>query len=199
MWEAALSEGWLLLIFVMALVATAVAFSLYCVVQPDLQSNQGQQREQRVRLMPRGKLEHEQVEKGIGLSSTFKHQPVMSWLTVFVALRHKLIIGGTQSGKTTLNHYNAIERARTGELVYVADPDARPGMWPGCRVVGGGDDYTAIERLAVEVAEEVAHRRRLRAQGQRKFRRLTVVVCELQDVIRECASMRQLVGRYLIN
>ena len=89
---------------------------------------------------------------------------------------HRLIIGHTRGGKTTLMHHMATSWAAHGERVLVADPDAAPGLWPGCAVAGAGDDLEAIGELLNQVQGEVTHRRADRAQGVREFAPLHLVV-----------------------
>ena len=96
---------------------------------------------------------------------------------------HRLIIGHTRGGKTTLIHHMATAWAARGERVLVADPDAAPGLWPGCAVAGAGDDLEAIGELLTQVQGEVTHRRAERAQGVREFAPLHLVVDEAQDVL----------------
>ena len=96
---------------------------------------------------------------------------------------HRLIIGHTRGGKTTLIHSMATNWAARGERVLVGDPDAAPGLWPGCEVAGAGDDIAAIGELLSVVRGEVTIRRKARAQGVRTFPVLHVVIDEAQDVL----------------
>lgn len=86
--------------------------------------------------------------------------------------------GPKRSGKTVLAHYFAIRRARRGDRVIVFDPDARPGMWPGCEVYGGGDNWPEVIRLMTEVSGEITARRESRTRGNRVFNGMTVVFSE---------------------
>jgi hypothetical protein len=105
---------------------------------------------------------------------------------------HLLVIGHTGGGKTVLIHEFACHMAELGNEVVVADPDAAPGQWPGCSVVGHGDDYLAITQKFVEIAASVKARRQARAHGQRSFPSLYLVVDEVADVMRECEMFRAL-------
>lgn len=96
---------------------------------------------------------------------------------------HRLIIGHTRGGKTTLIHHLATSWAARGERVLVGDPDAAPGLWPGCEVRGAGDDVASIGELLGIVAAEVEQRRQQRAQGVRQFAPLHLVIDEAQDVL----------------
>lgn len=96
---------------------------------------------------------------------------------------HRLIIGRSRGGKTTLIHEMATSWASQGERVMVIDPDAAPGQWPGCRVVGGGDDLEAAKQVLDLTAAEVTRRRQLRKQGQREFAPMHLVIDEAHDVL----------------
>lgn len=107
---------------------------------------------------------------------------------LFTALEerpHQLLIGHTGGGKTTVLHELATGWAASGQRVMVCDPDAAPGQWPGCRVVGGGDDYEAIAKVLDLTMAEVKRRRQLRKEGQRHFAPIRLVVDESADVIGE--------------
>lgn len=96
---------------------------------------------------------------------------------------HRLIVGHTGGGKTTLMHHLATGWAAQGQQVVVIDPDAAPGQWPGCAVAGGGDDRDAAARTLASVAQTVAARRRDRAQGRRTFPPMHLVIDEAHDVL----------------
>lgn len=113
-------------------------------------------------------------------------------LPALVQARHVLIIGQSGAGKTVLSHAIASVRATRKQRVIVCDPDARPGMWPGCEVVGAGDDFTAVENTLRIVQQEVEQRRQARAEGERDFPPLTLVMSEASDVIAECPTARVL-------
>lgn len=121
-----------------------------------------------------------------GAQSRHAAPPATEGAELFDALEsspHRLIIGHTRGGKTTLVHHMATAWAARGERVLVADPDAAPGLWPGCEVRGHGDNVAAIGELLQVVAGEVETRRQLRAQGVRRFEPLHFVVDEAQDVL----------------
>lgn len=98
---------------------------------------------------------------------------------------HRLLVGHTGGGKTTLLHELATGWAYSGQKVMVCDPDAAPGLWPGCRVVGANDDYTAIGKVLHATQELIVRRRQQRSEGQRTFAPVHLVIDEVQDVIAE--------------
>jgi hypothetical protein len=105
------------------------------------------------------------------LLATLKDQP------------HRLVIGHTRGGKTTLLHKLATDWAAAGARVVVCDPDAAPGLWPGCEAAGHGDDQAAIAQMLHAVRAEVQTRRAQRAQGVRRFAPLHLVIDEAHDVV----------------
>lgn len=99
---------------------------------------------------------------------------------------HLLVIGHTNGGKTTLVHAIAQEWARAGSTVVVCDPDASPGLWPTCDVVGSGDDWGEIVEKITYLQEEVAFRRQLRKDGHYGFEPTYIVMSEFADIARNC-------------
>jgi energy-coupling factor transporter ATP-binding protein EcfA2 len=119
-------------------------------------------------------------------------------LDVLDPVLHLLVVGHSGGGKTTLIHALACQWAEHGRRVLVLDPDAAPGVWPGCQVVGGGDNWPAIERALTSVREIVARRRQARANGEtRQFTTLCVIMDEYADVVRHVAPARELVETIL--
>jgi hypothetical protein len=117
-----------------------------------------------------------------------------AWLDRLVRALHLLFIGHTGGGKTTLVHWLATRRAELGTRVIVCDPDAAPGLWPGCEVYGYGNDFTAINTALGMVAQEVERRRKLRGSGQqRQFPPLHLVIDEYQDTATDCPLAKELV------
>jgi len=96
---------------------------------------------------------------------------------------HRLILGHTRGGKTTLIHDMATNWSKEGAKVIVCDPDAMPGIWPGCTVVGYGNDIEKIEQIFAVTLHEYERRQKLRGAGQREFSPIHLIVDEAQDVI----------------
>lgn len=109
-----------------------------------------------------------------------QHSPLFSALDQCI---HELYIGYTNGGKTTLMHERAAQWRTSGHPVLVCDPDAAPGLWPGCRVVGGGDNFEAIGVALGVVEQQITRRRQERAAGRRSFPLMYVVLDEVQDTI----------------
>jgi hypothetical protein len=127
-----------------------------------------------------------------GESPPALHQPG-DLLPYLGGSNHLLVIGHSRGGKTTLMHELARRWRSEGGRVVVADPDASPGMWPGCIVYGGGDDFAAIAGGLAKVDQEVTRRRTRRRQGQRAFPPLYLVLDEAQDTVREVAGANALI------
>lgn len=106
-------------------------------------------------------------------------------LTTLRSALHLLVIGHTRGGKTCLLHEMATGWACQGAAVTVCDPDAAPGLWPGCRVVGAGDNFPAIAQALQITRKTVERRRQQRAQGQRQFAPAYLVIDEYQDIARQ--------------
>lgn len=96
---------------------------------------------------------------------------------------HRLIIGRSRGGKTTLIHEMATHWADEGARVIVCDPDAMPGLWPGCTVVGAGNKVAEIEKVLKVTAQEYQRRQEARGQGQVEFRPIHVVIDEAHEVL----------------
>lgn len=111
--------------------------------------------------------------------------PAHDLFSTLVEPPHRLIIGHTGGGKTTLIHSLAVNWAASGHQVVVLDPDAAPGQWPGCKAVGHGDNYEAIAHGLTIVGREITRRRTARANGERRFKPVHIIIDECQDVIAE--------------
>jgi GTPase SAR1 family protein len=86
-------------------------------------------------------------------------------LDALAASRNVLIVGSPGSGKTTL--LTAL-LARRGHPVYVFDPHAGPGDWPGAAlVIGAGRDFAGIYRQLVNAERRLDARSKQRASGER--------------------------------
>ena len=90
------------------------------------------------------------------------------------------LIGPQGSGKTTIaQHLIRIKKA-AGHEVIVLDPHYRKGEWAGCRVIGSGKNYEAIDSYLAEVAATVVERYQERERhGTENFPPITIVVEEL--------------------
>jgi hypothetical protein len=119
-------------------------------------------------------------------------------LTLLQPALHLLFVGPTRSGKSSIVHELAQRWVAEGQQVLVCDPDAAPGLWRGCEVYGGGDDWLGISELLDSFSAEITHRRQLRASGrQRTFAPLYLVLCEYGDIVQQCEQAKGVVEMVL--
>lgn len=104
---------------------------------------------------------------------------------------HRLVIGHSTGGKTTAMHGMAMAWAGQGYPVYVLDPDAANGQWPGATVVAGyAEDYDGIGRVIDELQDLFDERSELFAEGQRDFDPVHIVADEVHETIRNVPAAR---------
>lgn len=121
-----------------------------------------------------------------------------AWITDLLSHSiHVLVIGGTGGGKTTLLQRFATILQGWGQSVVVMDPDAAAGDWPGCTVLGAGDDFEAIDKGFTWLAHLAGERRKARAAGQREFPALYVLLDEYADIKDECKQAGSVVENML--
>lgn len=116
------------------------------------------------------------------------------WLPLADQTPHLLIVGETDSGKTTLAQ--ALVSARSG-YVTILDPKWTPGKWGGAPVVPIDDDgeYGGIEQALQALIHELQQRLVTLKQGHTDFAPLTIVIEELPTVVDECPTARKVVLR----
>jgi energy-coupling factor transporter ATP-binding protein EcfA2 len=108
--------------------------------------------------------------------------PVVDLLGQISDFERMLVVGSSGSGKTTLLQH--IIARQQGEVV-VIDPHDDTHTWPkNAQVVGGGQDYDAIERALVALVAKVKERYRQRAAGKdHQFMPLLVVIDEWREIV----------------
>lgn len=90
------------------------------------------------------------------------------------------LVGSQGSGKTTIAQHLIRLKMKTGHEIVALDPHYRKGEWEGCKVIGAGKDYKAIDAYLLEVAGIVEQRYRQReSHGTENFPPITIVVEEL--------------------
>lgn len=90
------------------------------------------------------------------------------------------LVGPQGSGKTTLAQHLIRVKKAAGHDVVVLDPHYRKGEWEGCKVIGSGKNYKAIDTYLSEVFALIDARYREReTNGTDSFKPLTIVVEEL--------------------
>lgn len=104
---------------------------------------------------------------------------------------HRLVIGHTRGGKTTAMHAMVRSWAHQGRPVYVLDPDAARGSWPGAiEVAGYAEDYEGIGTVVEQLRAIFDGRSELYADGQRDFEPLHIVADEVHETIRNVPGAR---------
>jgi hypothetical protein len=112
--------------------------------------------------------------------------PKMPVLTNYPSV---LIYGAPGSGKTTFAEQEVKRRLEAGHRVIVCDPHAAYGAWAGCEVIGGGMDYSAIDKKLEWFAEEVRRRYKIiESQPNPKFQPLTLVCDEFTNWAGRCSA-----------
>ena len=78
---------------------------------------------------------------------------------------HTLVIGHSGGGKTVFMHALACYLKQRGARVVACSVDAAPGMYPGCEVVGHGENVKAIHDKVAEIHKLYAERAVMRGSG----------------------------------
>ena len=68
------------------------------------------------------------------------------WFEKAVNALHLIVIGESDSGKSTLVRAIAHARRTSGQQVLIVDPHGRPQDWLNLKIVGAGRDYPATDR-----------------------------------------------------
>jgi hypothetical protein len=72
-------------------------------------------------------------------------QTQVDLLAALDGVQRCLIVGASDSGKTTLLQWLVSRRLQSSKVIII-DPHAYPDKWPGCVVVGTGRNYAEIDR-----------------------------------------------------
>lgn len=110
---------------------------------------------------------------------------------------HLIVIGSTNAGKTTVLQVFVESLVASGVPVVVCDPDAAAGDWPNTELHGGGDNFEAINLTLLAIQQEAKARRQARADGQRTFAPLWLVLDEYADIKDECGRAGPVVENLL--
>ena len=151
----------------------------------------------------REQLQHTPVLRPVYLRPTqvagFTTQsPWDQWMArVFRDAIHLIVIGQTGAGKTTVLQVFVESLVGSGVPVVVCDPDAAQGDWPGTELHGAGDDFNGINRALQAIQQVARERRQARAEGERSFDPLWVVLDEYADIKSECALATNVVENLL--
>jgi hypothetical protein len=110
---------------------------------------------------------------------------------------HRMIIGHSQGGKSTAMHAMVGAWGAQGQMVYVADPDAARGQWPGATYVAGyNEDYTGIGRLLADIDGIFETRSEEYAEGRRDFTPVHIVMDEVHETFANVPQSKALVDKW---
>lgn len=105
---------------------------------------------------------------------------------------HILIVGETNSGKSTAAKAILSARAARGEQVIILDPHAQPSSWAGLPAIGGGRNYQAIEAALKELQRELDSRFAEYSQNDNyKPTRLNIFIDEIPSIASKCESWQE--------
>lgn len=108
------------------------------------------------------------------------------WRVVVERAPHVLLVGDTDSGKTTTARALAKERSYTGKVL-VIDPNATPDRW-GIPAIGAGHRFDQINQVLKWLTAELTRRYQERAQGKTDQEDLTIIVDEMNLIVDECGD-----------
>lgn len=114
--------------------------------------------------------------------------PAQTYVDLLSALdnvQRCLIVGASDSGKTTLLQWLVSRRLQTSKVI-VIDPHAYPDKWPGCIVVGTGRSYPeianaldALVRLMTKRYEEIGKG----TVAEQAHSRITILIDEWRAIV----------------
>lgn len=106
-------------------------------------------------------------------------------LTALDNVQRCLIVGASDSGKTTLLQWLVHRRLHTSKVI-VIDPHAYPDKWPGCVVVGTGRNYPEIDRALEALVRLMTKRYDEIGKGivvEQGHSRITILIDEWRAIV----------------
>lgn len=110
-----------------------------------------------------------------------------------------LIVGASDTGKTTLLQHIITRRAQSSTVV-VIDPHAWPDKWPGCKVLGTGRNYAEIDRALSALVEIMSKRYDEIGKGlvqEGRHPRLTILIDEWRAIVGNVKSASEAIKALL--
>jgi hypothetical protein len=112
-------------------------------------------------------------------------QTQINLLAALDSVQRCLIVGASDSGKTTLLQWLVVHRLQTSKVI-VIDPHAYPEKWPNCVVVGTGRNYLeigkaldALVRLMTKRYEEIGKG----TVAEQAHPRITILIDEWRAIV----------------
>lgn len=102
--------------------------------------------------------------------------PSLPLLSAIRDMPNLLIVGGKNSGKTTLLQWLERERLQNGQTI-VLDSHATPGQWSG-RSIGAGREYAMIKNAMLALIEKMDRRHKARTAGTTHFEPIHTIIDE---------------------
>jgi len=112
-------------------------------------------------------------------------QTQVDLLTGLDTVHRCLIVGASDSGKTTLLQHLVRRRSYTSKVV-VIDPHAYPDKWTDCVVIGTGRNYSEIDRALVALVQLMTKRYDEIGKGvvvEGNHPRLTILIDEWRAIV----------------
>lgn len=106
-------------------------------------------------------------------------------LTTLDSVQRCLIVGASDSGKTTLLQWLVNRRLQTSKVI-VIDPHAYPQKWPGCIVVGTGRNYSEIAKALDALVRLMTKRYEEIGKGivaEQAHSRITILIDEWRAIV----------------
>lgn len=111
-------------------------------------------------------------------------------LTELDNIQRCLIVGASDSGKTTLLKHIVKRRTLNSEVV-VIDPHASPSKWQGCKVAGLGRNYEEIDKVLNALVRVMTKRYDEIGKGvviEGQHTPLTIIIDEWRAIVKNCGK-----------
>lgn len=125
------------------------------------------------------------VVKEVASQPLLPSSTAVELLTALDNVQRCLIVGASDSGKTTLLQW-LVKRKRQSSKVIVIDPHAYPDKWPGCVVVGTGRNYAEIDRALEALVRLMTKRYDEIGKGivaEQGHSRITILIDEWRAIV----------------
>jgi hypothetical protein len=112
-------------------------------------------------------------------------QTQIELLPALDSVQRCLIVGASDTGKTTLLQHLVVRRAQLSKVI-VIDPHSYPHKWPNCMVIGTGRNYADIDRALAALVQLMTKRYDEIGKGvvgEGSHPRLTILIDEWRAII----------------